>query len=262
MALEVETLAAALKALSSDWTADTLRECREVCGGQGYMAVNRIGTLRADTDVFTTFEGANHVLWQLVAKGRLTEYRAGFGELRFWNIARHLAARAATRATELNPIVTRRTDAEHLLDPAFHAAALRYREERLLASLARRLKHRLDAGMDSFEALNQCQDHALQAARAFAERWTLEQFQAGVAACPDPILRDEALAPLAALYGLSCIEDASAWLLASGYLETAKAEAIRSQVNDLCLRLRPLAVTLADGFGIPDDLIGAPIALA
>ncbi|HSJ10024.1 MAG TPA: acyl-CoA dehydrogenase [Longimicrobiales bacterium] len=259
---EIETLAAALKAFASDWTADTLREAREVCGGQGYLAVNRIGRLRADTDVFTTFEGANHVLYQLVAKGRLTEYRAQFGELKIWNIARHLAANAASRVATLNPITSRKTDPEHLLDPDFHIDALRYREDRLLASLARRLKHRLDDGMDSFDALNECQDHALTLARAFAERWILEQFQAGVDACPDPVLRDEALRPLAALFGLASIDHAAAWFLAANYIEGAKATAIHSQVNELCLRLRPVAVTLTDGFGIPDALLAAPIAIS
>jgi acyl-CoA oxidase len=143
--------------------------------------------LRDDTDVFTTFEGANLVLLQLVARGRLTEYREAFGEFRPWNIARHVAARAATRVTELNPIVTRRTDPEHLLDPGFHLAALRYRDERLLASLARRLKRRLDDGRDAFEAFNECQDHAVELGRAFAERFVLERFHAALDRAPDAL---------------------------------------------------------------------------
>jgi acyl-CoA oxidase len=256
---EIETLAAALKAWASDWTVATLQECREACGGQGFLASNRIGVLRADTDVFTTFEGANHVLYQLVARGRLTEYRDQFGELRLWSVARHIAARAATRVTELNPIVTRRTEREHLLDPDFHRAALRYREERLLASLARRLKSRLDDGMDSFDALNECKDHAVELGRAFAERFVLDQFQAGVAQCPDPLLRAE-LGRLAALFGLSRLEAVSGWLLESGYIEAAKARAIRASVNELCLELRPLAPAFAAAFGIPDRLLDAGAA--
>ncbi|HEX6306602.1 MAG TPA: acyl-CoA dehydrogenase [Longimicrobiales bacterium] len=253
---EIETLAAALKAYASDWTVTTLQECREACGGLGYLAANRIGALRADTDVFTTFEGANHVLLQLVARGRLTEFRDQFGELRLWNVARHIAARAATRVTELNPIITRRTDPDHLLDPAFHAAALRYREERLTASLARRLRHRIDQGMDSFDALNECQDHAVRVGRAFAERFVLDRFQDGVRACPDPGARP-ALERLASLYTLSCIEADAGWFLESGYVEAAKARAIRNTVNDLCREVRPLAGPLAAAFGIPDVLLEA-----
>jgi acyl-CoA oxidase len=251
---DVETLAAALKAYASDWNAATLQDCREACGGYGFMFTNRIGVLRDDTDVFTTFEGANLVLYQLVARGCLTEYRDQFGELRMWNVARHIAARAATRVTELNPVVTRRTDTEHLLDPDFHASALRYREDRLTASLARRLRQRLDAGMDSFLALNECQDHAVALGRAFAERFVIERFHDGVQACPDPDSR-LILERLAALYGLTRIEADAAWYLESGYIESAKSRAIRNSVNDLCRQIRPSAVALTAAFGIPDSLL-------
>jgi acyl-CoA oxidase len=253
-AREVETLAAALKAYASDWTAATLQVCREACGGHGFMFANRIGVLRADTDVFTTFEGANLVLYQLVARGCLTEYRDQFGELRLWNVARHIAARAATRVTELNPIITRRTDTEHLLDPDFHAGALRYREDRLTASLARRLRQRLDAGMDSFLALNECQDHAVALGRAFAERFVLERFHDGLDACTDPGSR-RILEQLAGLYGLSRIEAHAAWYLESGYIEGAKSRAIRNSINDLCRQIRPSAVAVTAAFGIPGELL-------
>jgi acyl-CoA oxidase len=253
-AREVETLAAALKAYASDWTAATLQVCREACGGHGFMFANRIGVLRADTDVFTTFEGANLVLYQLVARGCLTEYRDQFGELRLWNVARHIAARAATRVTELNPIITRRTDTEHLLDPDFHAGALRYREDRLTARLARRLRQRLDAGMDSFLALNECQDHAVALGRAFAERFVLERFLDGLDACTDPGSR-RILAQLAGLYGLTRIEAHAAWYLESGYIEGAKSRAIRNSINDLCRQIRPSAVAVTAAFGIPGELL-------
>ena len=71
---ELESLAAGLKALGTWQAIDTLQQCRECCGGQGYLSSNRIDALRTDTDVFTTFEGDNHVLTQLVAKELLTAH--------------------------------------------------------------------------------------------------------------------------------------------------------------------------------------------
>ena len=71
---DLETLAAALKPLSTWHALDTLQEAREACGGAGFLAENRLVGLRADLDVYVTFEGDNNVLLQLVAKRLLTDY--------------------------------------------------------------------------------------------------------------------------------------------------------------------------------------------
>src|SRR5690606_31947805 len=75
---ELEAEAAALKALASWHGNSTVQECREACGGQGYMSENRLGSLRADLDVFATFEGDNHVILQLAAKGVLSAFQSDF----------------------------------------------------------------------------------------------------------------------------------------------------------------------------------------
>lgn len=258
---EVEALAAGLKAYASWHTVDTLQACREACGGMGYASGNRFGDLKADTDVFTTFEGDNTVLLQLVAKSLLTGYREELGGLQLRGIVRHLTRRAATRIVELNPIATRRTDEAHLRDPDFHRAAFRYREERLLVTAARRLKRRIDQGTDSFEALEETQDHLVALALGSVERTVLERCLDAVESCDDAALRP-ILEKLAALFALSRIEDDRGWFLENGYIEGAKAKAIRNAVNALCAELRPDAVALVDAFGIPDEVLAAPIALA
>ena len=77
----LESLAAAMKATASWHATETIQGARECCGGAGYLSVNRFAALKADTDVFTTFEGDNTVLMMLVARGLLTDYRDQFGEL-------------------------------------------------------------------------------------------------------------------------------------------------------------------------------------
>ncbi len=250
----VEVSAAALKAYASELCVETLQACREACGGQGYLAENRLAALKADTDVFTTFEGANLVLYQLVTKGLLSRYRDEMGDLSLWGAARYIADRAETGLTELNPVITRRTDPEHLLDPEFHLAALTYRRERLLRSLALRLRARIADGADTFQALNEVQDHAVELARAHAECLLLEHLQEGISRAPTPGL-SEALASLSALFALSRIEHERGWYLESGYLEAGKARAVRAQVNALCRETRECARLLVDAFGIPEPLM-------
>ena len=78
---ELETRAAGVKAVGTWHATATIQACREACGGAGYLAANRLPGLKADTDVFTTFEGDNTVLLQLVAKELLTGFRDHFGSL-------------------------------------------------------------------------------------------------------------------------------------------------------------------------------------
>ncbi|MDH3746192.1 MAG: acyl-CoA dehydrogenase family protein [Acidobacteriota bacterium] len=256
---EVEALAAGLKAFSTWHTTDTIQICREACGGQGYLAVNRFAALKADTDVFSTFEGDNIVLMQLLAKGLLTGYKRQFGGMGLLRLARYVAGQTATTVAELNPVVTRNTDESHLRSRDFQLPAFRWRADHLLSTLARRLKKRLDDGMDPFEALVAVQDHAVATARAHTERVILEQFWAGIERCEDPDLA-EALVGLADLFALYRIELDRGWFQEHGYLEASKAKAIRKTVNKLCCQIRPQALHLVNGFGIPDELLGAPIA--
>ena len=93
----LESRAAGTKALGTWHASRTIQECREACGGAGYLMSNRLGALRADTDVFTTFEGDNHILLQLVAKGLLTDYSS---ELRRPRPARHGAVRGQPRGRD------------------------------------------------------------------------------------------------------------------------------------------------------------------
>ena len=258
-AREIEALAAAMKALTSQHALHTIQQSRQACGGAGYMSENGFAALYADTDVFTTFEGANDVLLQLVARGMLTEYREQFGDMNVWSALRYVTKRAAATLGDLNPVAPRRTDEEHLLDPGFHSDAFRYREQRLLQSLARRLRQRISDGQDSFDAMNDCQDHALAAARAWGERYVLECLHDAVKTVHDPRLRP-ILDRLAALYALERVEADSAWFLETGFLEAAKSRAVRHQVNKLCRQIRPDAVAIVAGFGIPDALVSAPVA--
>ena len=257
---ELEAAAAGLKAVASWHCAGSLQAAREAMGGRGFHGENRIGRLRSDTDIFATFEGANTVLLQLVARSLLSQFREDMGDLTFMGMLRYLADRAGTRVSELNPVVTRRTDRDHLLDPDFHAAAYRYREERLLTSAARRLKARLDDGIEPFAAFTQCQDHLVELGRAHAQRITLEAFQEAVARAPAPGA-SEFLRELAALHALAGMEARMAWFLEAGYVDPPKSRAIRRQVTALCGEVRETALEAVNAWGIPDPVLGAPDAL-
>ena len=199
------------------------------------------------------------MLLQLVAKGLLTRYRHQFTDMRLGGLLRYLASRAGQALVEINPVFPRRTDEDHLRNPEFHLHAFRYREERLLTSAAGRLKRRIDDGVDSFQALNECQDHLVSLSLAYVERVVLERFQVALDELEDESLRP-VLTRLHDLWALWRIERDRGWFLENGYLEGGKAKAIRTLVNRLLAELRPDVLALVESFAIPDNCLAAPIA--
>jgi acyl-CoA oxidase len=257
---EIEALAAGLKSFATWNTTATLQECREACGGKGYLSENRLDALKADTDIFTTFEGDNTVLMQLVAKSRLTEFRQEFSNINVFGILNYVAEQAATSITEMNPIAIRNTEEEHLLDFEFHLNAFKYRERDILTSAAKRLKRLIQDGMDSFDAFNVAQHHLIQVSFAYVERIILEQFILNVESSTDPNCK-AVLKKLCQLFALSQIDANKGWYLEQGYMEGVKTKAIRKQVNQLCWEIRQEAVPLVNAFKIPDSCLSAPIAI-
>ncbi|MGH3425233.1 MAG: acyl-CoA dehydrogenase family protein, partial [Nocardioidaceae bacterium] len=177
----LESRAAGIKATATWHATRTIQECREACGGAGYMAENRLTTLRADTDVFTTFEGDNHVLNQLVAKELLTSYADEVGGLDPLGMVRFAAATVADTVKERTaaaPLIQRLIDARGsddedagLLERGTQLRLFEEREQHLLETAARRLRRaRKDgtdsSGPDAFEVFNDAQDHIVHAARA------------------------------------------------------------------------------------------------
>ncbi|WP_421896274.1 acyl-CoA dehydrogenase [Marinoscillum sp.] len=256
---EIEAMAAGLKSFATWRTTHALQECREACGGKGYLSENRIDRLKNDTDVYTTFEGDNTVLMQLVAKSRLSEFKKEFSDINLFGVLSYVASQAKTSLSEMNPITVRNTDPEHLLDFEFYLNAFRYRERDILTSAARRIKKHLDNGMDSFDAFNQTQYHMVNVGFAYIERLILEQFIAQVRKTEDEGCKS-ILTKLCQLFALSQMEKNKGWYLEHDYMAGAKTKAIRKMINQLCLEVRENAVPLVNAFEIPESCLAAPIA--
>ncbi|MET7709861.1 acyl-CoA dehydrogenase [Micromonospora sp. NPDC005413] len=266
---ELESRAAGLKAAQTWHATRTIQMCREACGGAGYLAENRLPSLKADTDVFTTFEGDNTVLLQLVAKGLLTGYRDEFGSLDGWG-------RASFVAEQVREMVLERTAARSLIerligavpgrdeevavtDRGWQLKVFEDRERHLLDGAVRRLRNGAATKKDRpFDIFNDVQDHVLAVAAAHVDRVTLEAFVAGIEDTADPAVR-ALLSRVCDLYALSVIEANKGWLLEHGRLTPARSKAVTGVVNGLLKELRPHMRTLVDGFGIPEKWLHCAI---
>jgi acyl-CoA oxidase len=63
------------------------------------------------------------------------------------------------------------------------------------------------------------------------------------------------------IYGLSILERALAWYLSRGLVTPATANQLSDRLSEWIRQLAPRVLTILDGFGIPEELIFAPIAL-
>ncbi|MEM9894986.1 MAG: acyl-CoA dehydrogenase [Bacteroidota bacterium] len=251
---EIEALAAGMKAWVTWNNSQTLQECREAMGGKGYLSENFIGRLKSDTEIYTTFEGDNTVLMQLVAKSRLAEFKKDFADINFLGMFSYIAEKAKVTLAEKNPLAIRDTSSSHLLDYHFHLKAFQYRESSHIVSAARRFKHFLDTGDDTFTAFNKTQTHMIQVGHAYIERVIMEQFIAGIKKIEDRAIKN-VMIQLCRLFALSQLEKHKGWYLESGYMDGMKTKAIRKLVNTLCLELRPEAMDLVESFDIPEKLL-------
>jgi acyl-CoA oxidase len=255
---KIETKAAGLKSMATWHATDTIQECREACGGKGYLSENRFGALKGDSDIFTTFEGDNTVLLQLVAKGLLTEFKQSFHDEGFMAVIRYLGERINNTINVFNPIYRRNTSSDHLLDREFHLDAFRFREKKLLISLSQRMQDYLKKRIKPYDAFLKCQSHMIELAKAYIERLVLRNFDSRINELEDGDEKN-ALSKMCDLYALSVMEEQKGWYLESDYMDGSKTKAIRRMVTKLCADIRPDALAYVDAFGIPDDLLGAEI---
>jgi acyl-CoA oxidase len=255
----VESLAAGIKAFST-WNAiHTIQVCRESCGGEGYMFVNRFAALKADADIFTTFEGDNTVLMQLVAKNLLGELKDQLKEMSPGRIARFFLDQRlkALKKRFIGPTADRAS----LLNPEQQLAHFRFRESTLLLRAGGAFRRLIgQKKMDAYSAFTRLQPELLELAEAYAERQVLEGCLEAVAAVPEQNLQ-RPLRKLADLFALYHLERHKGWFLENGFMPGKRARAITSHVTRLCEEVRRDAVALVDAFGIPDQCLGAPIGL-
>lgn len=267
---DLETFAAALKSLSTWDALDTLQEAREACGGAGFMATNRFTQLRADLDIYVTFEGDNNVLLQLVGKRLLTDYGQEFRELNAGVLARYVVKHAenvALNRSGLRSVAqavadtgSERKSANFFKDEANQRALLTDRVNSMVGEIADELRGvSAKDRAKSAAAFNAKQDQLIAAAKAHGELLRWEAFTRALEATTDTGTRT-VLTWVRDVFALTLIEDNLGWYLMNGRLSMQRARTLSGYVNILLDRLRPHAQDLVDAFGYGPEHLRAAIA--
>ena len=247
--MEVLLLCCVMKTQISWHAENTATTSRERCGGQGFLAVNRLGEGIVGGHAGITAEGDNRVLMQKIAKELVG--RADKSQL------------AKQKILTLLPGFLKRmfqgTGIGSLSKPTFLLSILKARESHLLSELALRLHSKKKQGKSLFEAWMFEESDAIQAlSQAYAERVVYETSLEVLKTC------DNALKPiLEKLFVLSAcdwiIHDLG-WLVSNKIIANKTGRALPIYIRALCAELGPHALSLIDSFGIPEHMRHAPIA--
>eukprot|EP00079_Xenopus_tropicalis_P012089 XP_002938687.2 PREDICTED: peroxisomal acyl-coenzyme A oxidase 3 [Xenopus tropicalis] len=260
---EIHALSCAGKPLAS-WTAQHgAQECREACGGHGYLAMNRLGDIRSDNDPNCTYEGDNNVLLQQTSNYLLSlvhlvhedkaHIESPLGSINFLIDFKDILGHKFTASS-----------VEECLDPKVSLAAYKWLVCYLLRESYLKLQQEKKNRNNDFNARNNCQVYYCRSlALAFIEHAVLERFHDYTHDFSTPSSLQPVLKKLCALYGLWSLSKHLTVLYQGGYcLGQLPARIVQDAILELCAQLKDEAVALVDVIAPPDFILNSPIAKA
>ncbi|KAG0356222.1 hypothetical protein BGZ54_000804 [Gamsiella multidivaricata] len=237
---EVVRLCCVIKPLVTWNNERVATTCRERCGGQGYLSVNRFGQFIAFSHAGMTAEGDNSVLMQKVAKEIVTLLQKGQLDLK------HLP----------NPKDASNWDITSL-ETLYKLFQLR--EAGLFKELATAMQAKMNKGKQLFEVwMGEESDTIQAAAKAYGERICFEQtlkvietVSGGAKAILETLLR---------LWGLSMVDTYLAWYMTRGLVSQQTALKVPQHVREVVAIVGTNSLAISDILGVDERLIFAPIA--
>ncbi|KAF9964008.1 hypothetical protein BGZ65_011599 [Modicella reniformis] len=248
---EVIRLCCVIKPLVT-WNAERVATiCRERCGGQGYLSVNRFGEMIGYAHAGMTAEGDNSVLMQKVAKERLALLQqlqklgsvGPGGDIDFKELEKKRKHAQALDVNSLEDILT----------------LFQLREAGLFQELGSSMHSKISGGKALFDVwMGEESDTIQAAAKSFGERMCYEQtlrliqtLSGGHRAILETLLR---------LWGLIMIENYSTWYLTRGLITNNTALQVPQLVRDVVASVGLNGLALCDILGVDERLLFAPIA--
>ena len=215
-----------LKVFSSWEAIEGLQICRECCGAQGYLVQNLISSLRSDIDAYVTIDGDNQTLLQQISRYLLDNLQRKFKKrgaemeymkdrMNYLLFEKHFQGRTA--------------DVASIMSAEFQLKAMKIREERIMFTLAGRLKKKLKKSSSFLDAWNKVLDHVHSLAISFIHRIVLKCFISDINHFDTTENTKYYLNLLRSLFALKIIEN-DPWFFTSGHLTPSHLILIRKQV--------------------------------
>ncbi|XP_053595215.1 peroxisomal acyl-coenzyme A oxidase 3 isoform X2 [Microplitis demolitor] len=261
--LEIHALSSATKPLCSWTVRDIIQDCREVCGGMGYLKIARLGDLRADHDANCTYEGENNVLVQQASNWLLTfssNFTTGTSIPSPLKSIDFLA-----RGKKILQDKFTCTTLEETLEPRNLLKVFQWLVCYYFEKTCQRIEALKNIGKNPFIVRNESQTfYAKSLSLIYGEHAILKCF---IEKINDPSWSAEekiVLKKLCSLYGSLCLERRLGDLYAGGFADTSSKidNFLRDGILQTSKELVDEAVALVDVLAPPDFIINSPLGMS
>jgi len=255
---EIVMMCCAIKAITG-WHINTAATIgRERCGGQGFLAANRFGPAIAGSHSSMTAEGDNSVLMMKVAMEYIADMMAKMKP------GKNPGAAIKLMSVQYTPgVLLRKGKSGSGRDIEYIRNILDIREKLLFLQVAQKMrvstKDKVAARAARFEKWSEQEQDSVQAAgRAYSEKLISD-------ICHEKIgLADPSIQPILKklynLYLVTVLQENISFFLTNNLITRKGAASLRDDFDTLVKEIAPESLVLADGFGITEEMLSAPIA--
>ncbi|KAH8400533.1 hypothetical protein KR222_003328, partial [Zaprionus bogoriensis] len=258
--LEMHAISSALKPCSTWAARDGIQECREACGGHGYLRSVGLGDLRNDNDANCTYEGENNTLIQQASNWliNLRRTNANFVDVSPLQTVAFLSDMDAL----LQTTAQERSSAQ-ALDVHNLLKALNWLTAWQLNTAVKRFEQLQSAGKNAFETRNNIQVFAAQKLSIiYAERTIYHVFYKFVIGLPASN-EQQVLLKVLSFYGANLVTKYAALFYQGNYFrDSSHIELYQQGILDLLPVLKNEAIALVDAIAPLDFILNSPLGMS
>lgn len=259
MGAEIHALTCSGKAYVGWLTRDCIQECREACGGHGYLQIAGIGYLRDDHDSNNTYEGDNNVIVQQTSNALVKFYQEQVKKRQLNNADLTVSQTSPYESMDFvlkadETIKTYQMPARGPRTLEEIVQAFRFLASYLLKQTSDRLDEQMKMNNNSlFIGKTKSQVYyAKILSLVFYELVVLERLYKHFQKPSND--QEIQLQNMATLYGLWSLEKWSSYLYEAGVIRSGSStlKDIRDYILELCAKMKDNSLTLAEVFAPPD----------
>ncbi|XP_037959944.1 peroxisomal acyl-coenzyme A oxidase 3-like isoform X2 [Teleopsis dalmanni] len=260
LGMEIHAVSSAAKPVCTWVARDGIQECREACGGHGYLKAVGLGDLRNDNDANCTYEGENNTLIQQASNWLISLRRNGA------NFAENSPLDTIAFLKDMNQILNHKAEertVEEALQPDNLLKALNWLVAYQLDTTVKRFESLKREGVDAFETRNNLQVFNAQLLSIFyAERTIFYIFYKFVNQL-EKSNEKSVLTNILSFYGANLVQKHFGIFYEGGYFHNrTNSKLYKEAILEMLPVLKNEAISLIDAIAPTDFVLNSPLGMS